>query len=260
MKFGVCAGLDRLEAVVEAGYDFIEPPARRVLHPEEGEQEFARMREIMERSPIQAEAFNLFIPGSLKVAGPEVDFKDLMEYAGLSIQRAVTLGGEVIVFGSGGARSVPQGFSHDEAKTQIARFLQETAKIASEWGINIAIEPLRKEESNIINSLPEGLEFVRAAKNPAVGILADVYHMESESEPLDNILACGNSLMHIHIAEPLERRAPGLGEYDFCPFFARLKEISYDKRISIECKWGDFDAEAKAALPFLREAWEKAKI
>ena len=258
MKFGVCAGLDRLEAVAEAGYDFIEPPARRVLHPEEGEKGFARIREIIERSPIRAEAFNLFIPGDLKVTGPEVDFKRLVEYAGLCIQRAAILGGEIIVFGSGGARSVPEGFSCDEAKTQITRFLQEVGKIAGEGGIKIAIEPLRKEESNIINSLTEGLEFVRAAQSPAVGILADVYHMESEREPLDNILVCGNNLMHIHIAEPQERRAPGLGEYDFRPFFARLKEVGYDRRISVECKWKDFEAEAKAALPFVREVWEKA--
>lgn len=260
MKFGVCVGLDKLEVATEAGYDFIEPPVRRVLHPEGGEEGFARIQEIMERSSIRAEAFNIFIPGSLKISGPEVDFKRLIEYAGLSVQRASILGGEVIVFGSGGARSVPDGFSRDEAKTQITRFLQEVGKIAGKYGIKIAIEPLRKEESNIINSLSEGLGFVRGAQSAAVGVLADVYHMEREKEPLDNILVSGDSLMHIHIADPLERRAPGFGEYDFRPFFARLKQVGYDKRISIECKWEDFGTEIEAALKFAKEAWEEAKI
>jgi sugar phosphate isomerase/epimerase len=257
MKFGVCAGLDKLEMVTQAGYDFIEPPTRRTLHPEEGEEGFARIRGIMERSPIQAEAFNIFVPGSLKVTGPEVDFTRLMDYATLCVQRAPNIGGEVIVFGSGGARSVPEEFSRDEAKGQIIHFLQELGKSAEECGMKIAVEPLRKEESNIINSVSEGMEFVRAAESPAVGILADVYHMEKEKEPLDNILACGDNLLHIHIADPAERRAPGVGEYDFRPFFARLKKVGYDNRISIECKWEDFEAEAKAALKFAKEAWEQ---
>jgi len=258
MKFGVCAGLDKLEMVAEAGYDFIEPAARRTLHPEEGEEGFARMREIMERSSLRAEAFNIFLPGDLKVTGTEVDFKRLMDYATLCIQRAPTLGGEVIVFGSGGARSVPEGFSRDEAKKQIIHFLQEVGTVAQECGIKIAVEPLRKEESNIINSVSEGMEFVQGAEHPAVGILADVYHMESEKEPLDNILSCGDSLLHIHIADPAQRRAPGRGEYDFGPFFARLKSVGYDRRISIECKWEDFETEAKTAVQFVKEAWEKA--
>ena len=64
----------------------------------------------------------------------------------------------------------------------------------------------------------------------------------------------GDYIHHVHVADT-ERKAPGTGEFDFDGFFGALKEAGYDGRISIECRWDDFDTEAPKALEFLKAKW-----
>jgi sugar phosphate isomerase/epimerase len=46
-------------------------------------------------------------------------------------------------------------------------------------------------------------------------------------------------------------------EYDYGPFFAALREIGYDQRISVEASAKDVAAEAPQAIALLRHAFER---
>jgi sugar phosphate isomerase/epimerase len=46
-------------------------------------------------------------------------------------------------------------------------------------------------------------------------------------------------------------------EYDYAPFFASLREIGFDKRISVEASAKDFPSEAPQAIALLRRAFER---
>jgi len=60
------------------------------------------------------------------------------------------------------------------------------------------------------------------------------------------------------VADPLGRIAPHPGGTNLRPFFAKLKAIGYDKRISLECSWEDLKKQLRPTLEFLRSEWEAA--
>jgi sugar phosphate isomerase/epimerase len=145
---------------------------------------------------------------------------------------------------------VPEDFPRDEAWNQLVEFVSLAGQIAGTHGITIAIEPLNTKESNIINSVAEALELARAADHPFVRVLADLYHMQEENEPLEHIVDAGAYLVHTHTADT-GRFYPGSGSYPNREFLERLYAVDYNGRMSVECRWNDFEAECKKALEFL---------
>jgi len=250
MRFGCCVGLDKAKIVQDAGYDYVELPVATVK-PESPDAEFDEVREQIAELDILPEAWNCMLPRDLKVTGPEVDQYRLERYLRTAFERIEELSGEIVVFGSGGARNVPEGFPMEEARQQIIEFVCLAGKIAGTHGITIAIEPLNSKESNIINSVAEGLEIVRAANHPFVKVLADLYHMDEEHEPLQHVVDAGSDLVHTHTADT-GRLYPGSGNYPHREFFQALRAAGYDDRMSVECKFVDFEAECRKALEFLR--------
>lgn len=251
MRFGCCASLEQIAPIVEAGYDYIELPVATVK-AESPDIEFEPVIERVKAAGIVPEAWNCLLPGDMKITGPEVDGYRLERYLRTAFERIEELGGEVVVFGSGGARRVPDGFPLEEAREQIIEFVTLAGQIAGTHGITIAIEPLNSRECNIINSVSEGLEYVRSADHPFVKVLADLYHMDEENEPILDIVEAGNELVHTHTADT-GRLFPGSGCYPHRQFFETLRSIGYNNRMSVECRWNEFAAECKSALEFLRK-------
>lgn len=260
MRFGVCAGIDKAAALEKAGYDYIELGAGGTLVPDEGDDVWTPIRARVDAMPLRPESFNVFVR-NLKVVGPDADPAALERYVHTALARAAQVGGKVIVFGSGGARRVPDGFGRDEARRQILRFLGYCADAHEKTGVVVAIEPLNRDECNILTSVDEGAEYARAIDRPGVKNLADTYHMEKEDEPLDAIVRSGDVLAHTHTADS-GRRAPGTGSYDHAALFRTLRAIGYaqkqDTRLSIECGWDDFDAQIGPALVHLKHAYSAA--
>jgi len=257
MRFGICASVDALTLAADAACDYIEPPVA-ILVPDQGDSAFAPARERFGNSALKAETFNAFLPPSLKITGPAADFHALSAYVKVAAHRAAQIGGRVIVFGSGGARAVPQGFPRPQAETQIIDFLKMAGDYAAENDLVIAVEPLRPAECNIINFVSEACDFARRANHPAVKVLADLYHVFQGNDPLANIAAAGRLLAHTHIAEAVNRDAPRSGDgTDYTGFFAALKRAGFDGRCSIECRWTDQASQAPIAIRYLRELWQR---
>ena len=105
-------------------------------------------------------------------------------------ERATELDGEIIVFGSGGARHVPEGFSRKRAHDQILEFLEAAANYARRHGLVIAIEPLNRSETNMINSIAEAVQFADELMQPEIQVLVDFYHQMLEAEAFDEIVPC----------------------------------------------------------------------
>jgi len=258
MKLGVCTPISGHEAAQKAGFDYIEP-AVADLAPHQPDVEFVKVQKIAAAARIKPEAFNCFIPGELKITGPHADLCALKEYVTIVCERAQRVGADVIVFGSGGARAVPEGFAVDEAMEQITAFLDAVAPIAADSGITIAVEPLRKAECNIINLVKEGYQVARNASHPAIRALADLYHVGQENEPYENIIDGGELLAHVHMAHPVHRKCPLPDDgFDYKPFFRALKQANYDGRISVESSWDDLAQQGPVVADYLRAEWSKA--
>ena len=160
------------------------------------------------------------------------------------------------MFGSGGARRVPDGFSRDDAFKQLVDFGRRAAAEARRHDITIAIEPLRRQETNIINSAAEGLELVNAVDDPGFQLMIDFYHLASEGEDPAIVLRAREHIRHLHMANPRGRVFPlAWDEFDYAPFFANLRAIGYDRRISVEATTKEMPVEAPQAIALLRRAF-----
>ena len=252
-RIGVCVDPDRFEAAQAAGFDYVETNASRVAAL--GDEEFEKLAAQVAQLRIPLAASMSFIPGSIKLTGPEVDAAKQMAYVTATLARLKRLGVKVVVFGSGGARRVPDGFSKDEAFTQLVDFCRRIAPVARDTGITIVIEPLRRQETNIINTAREGLALVKAVDRPEIRLLVDYYHLAEEGEDPAIIAEAGPLLAHTHIANPNGRVYPmSLDEAAYAGFFSNLCGIGYQGRMSVEASTKDFAADAPRALALLRSA------
>lgn len=258
LKFGVCIGPEAAPQLAAAGYDYIEINVQAHLKPEAPESEFHDLAESLRQLPLPCRAANCFLPGGLKVVGPAVNFDRLTSYAASAFARAERIGMKAIVFGSGGARQVPEGFPREEAWAQAVRFGRMCGTLAQEHEVTVVLEPLNRGETNIFNSVAEGARWVREVGHPNVQLLVDGYHWARENEPAADIVSAGPLLQHAHTATYATRLAPGLEPCDHVPFFQALKAAGYSGGISIEGRWNDLAAEAGPALQVLREAAARA--
>ena len=103
MKFGCCAGVESMPVLEEAGYDYVELSVVG-LNPEGSGKEFKELKNRILSHRLRPEAFNVFLPGDLKIVGADADLTRAAHYADLAFRRVKELGGEIVVFGSGGSR------------------------------------------------------------------------------------------------------------------------------------------------------------
>ena len=255
MRFGVCTGIENAELLKEVGYDYIELSVASDLIPEADEHDWNAQRLKIEAMPLVAETFNSFVR-TLKIIGADVDTERLRRYVDVALERAAQVGGEIIVFGSGGAREIPDGFSLETANRQMEAFLNLCADASERTGVVVAIEPLQHGECNSINLVSEGAAWARQINRSGVRVLADTFHMERENEPLKAIVSARDVLAHAHTADT-NRHAPGTGTYDHAAMFRAFTTAGYDARLSIECDWQDRLAEdAAVSLIHLKEKFK----
>ncbi|NLS77827.1 MAG: sugar phosphate isomerase/epimerase [Chloroflexi bacterium] len=260
MKFGVCdASFDRIPVAIEAGIDYVEMGVSNTLMPLEPEATFAPVRAKIEALAVRPEAFNLFFPGTVRITGPNVDWELVRRYSAVAVQRCAQVGGQSMVIGSGGARNVPDGFSWDEAWGQLRQAFRIVGEEAAKVGVTIVIEPLRRQESNIVNYTTEGYRLAQEVNHPNICVLADFYHMAELDEPLTNLLEIAPLLRHVHVADT-GRFRPGSGAYDYAGFMKYLKQTGYNARISMEGNWHfeQYGQEVADGLAFLRKMWAAA--
>ncbi|MCL1857084.1 MAG: sugar phosphate isomerase/epimerase [Kiritimatiellaeota bacterium] len=240
MKFGICSGIEKKNAELarEAGFGYLEGGVAAVLRPAESEAAFEDGWALMRECGLPVEALNCFLPGNLKVTGQDVNQAPVVEYAVTAIRRAGKAGIPIIVFGSGGARAVPEGFCHACATKQLEAFVREIAPVAVESKVLLVMEPLSRTECNMLSSVKEAAGLVRRVNHPGVRLLVDGYHVAANGEPLSDVAEAGELFRHVHCATFPARKAPGREPYDFGPFLSTLRAAGYDHRVSIE---GDID-------------------
>lgn len=250
MKIGCCCNIEDAHIAHAAGFDFIECKVTSLL-PEENNDAVASVMAQYQSSPLPVAAFNVFLPGNMKIVGQEVDPARVGRYVDNAMARVQEIGGEIVVLGSGTARTIPDGYPAQAAHSQMIDFLHRVADSAERNGIMVVIEPLNRKESNAIHTITEAVSLAHEVNRPNIRVLADFYHMDEEAEPLAHLLDYKDWIKHIHVADT-GRRAPGLGQYPYAEFADYLHQSGYDGMVSIECRWEDFKTEAAPAMEFLR--------
>ncbi|HEY1686960.1 MAG TPA: sugar phosphate isomerase/epimerase family protein [Tepidisphaeraceae bacterium] len=243
MQFGICSPVSEADNVKAAGADYLEIGAQTLpVEPPRG-------------LPIRA--CNALVPAALKITGPEVNSGKLRDYLEQTCINAKKVGAEILVFGSAGARNVPEGFDQKNVQSQLLDFLRAAGWAAMAHGLTIVIEPLERKESNILHTIDESMELVKLVNLPGVQCLVDTYHFWVNGDSLESLRKAMPHIYHVHVADLDGRVAPGLsGKADYQPLFHVLKEAGYNRRISIEALNFDIARDGKKAMEYLRQEWQ----
>jgi sugar phosphate isomerase/epimerase len=245
-------GIEYVELLKKIGYDYIELPLAQVMDLDD--RKFQAIVAKFNSSGIRCEVCNIFFPAEIRLTGKEVAGEKIRAYLEVALKRAAQLGVEFIVFGSSGARNVPEGFPLEAAWEQLVSLLRDLDKMLKPYGITVLIEPLNRLESNIINHTSEGFQLAKEVDCVNIKLLVDYYHWALEKEDTGILLETGDYLKHVHFSRPEGRVFPKETDPDdYPPFFEHLKKIGYNRRVSVEAYTDDLENDAVQSLAFLKK-------
>ena len=258
MKIGVCRGLDDFESIkcaAEAGLDYYECSFGSLVNFDD--EKFNECKAFLEENNLPCLVANGFLPGDLKVVGDNIDYDALNTYLDKGFERAKKLGVKKIVFGSGAARSFPEGYSMEKAKEQLAYFLKEYASPKAEKAdCVIVMEPLRFCESSMIHMVSDGIGIARMSRATNVAGLADLYHVYGNNDSIEGIGEFKGELLHSHIAEPEKRVYPSLNDSEeiiaiYKRFFDALEKAGCET-CSVEARTDNFSGDIVSAIAIIK--------
>jgi sugar phosphate isomerase/epimerase len=164
---------------------------------------------------------------------PAIQKKTGLYLADLAIACA-DLGGSIMVLGSPKQRDLLPGVTMAQADDYACQTLSYALGIFAKTGVTLALEPLGPSETNYWNTAAETVSVIDRLSHPHVRLHLDVKAMCSESIPISDVIRKNiRHMVHFHANDP-NLRGPGMGEVDFTPIFAALKETGYAGWVSVE--------------------------
>jgi len=131
--------------------------------------------------------------------------------------------------------------------------LRECCEAACPHGIRLALEPINRYETTLINTAAQGLELIERVSADNFGLLLDTFHMNIE-EPVieESIRQCGERIFHFHVADS-NRWYPGAGHLDFKSILSALFATGYSGWVSGEfLPKPDAETAARQNIAYLR--------
>ena len=197
------------------------------------------------------------------------------EYIYWLIDAAAMLGAKVVagpMYSSVGKAHYDDLVEREKEWDRAVDNMRQMADYAANKDVRLALETLNRFETDMINTVSQGLEFIKDIGRENVGLHLDTFHMHlEEKSSADAIRLAGDKIFHFHACEN-DRGIPGSGQVHWDEVFKALKEIEYPGPIVIEsfsqdvkeiaravCIWREIapsqDAIAVDGLNFLKESY-----
>jgi D-psicose/D-tagatose/L-ribulose 3-epimerase len=133
-----------------------------------------------------------------------------------------------------------------------AEVLKDVARKAAVHRITIAIEPVNRYESFLVNTAAQALELVRLVDEPNVAVHLDTFHMNIEEDNFhDAVASVAGRLAHFHLVES-HMGMLGQGTVDWDGVFAALAEANYEGVVGFE-SFSDINAAIRSGTPIWRD-------
>ena len=193
---------------------------------------------------------NLTLPDAAKRAEARAFIKSIIDLGG-------PLGAPAIIGSMQGRHSV-DGVDQPTARAWLSEALEELGDYARQYATPLIYEPLNRYETNMANTVEQGVALLKSLKTRNVLLLADLFHMNIEEVDTATALRAGRGYIgHVHFVDS-NRRPAGDGHIDFAPIVAALEEIGYDRYASAEAlPWPDSDAAAKQTIAAFNKYFRK---
>lgn len=148
--------------------------------------------------------------------------------------------------------------NHDEAWKWAREGIHSLAELAEAHGMTLALEVLRRDESNLVYNLPTLKKMLDELDHASVGGMIDTIPMALAGEsPKDYLKVLGERLVHVHFIDgaPRGHLAWGDGILDMKQYLEELSEYHYNHYLSLEITdgryWMDPEKSVKQSIDAL---------
>jgi D-psicose/D-tagatose/L-ribulose 3-epimerase len=137
--------------------------------------------------------------------------------------------------------------------------VRSIADAAAERGMRLGLEVVNRYETNVFNTVEDGLRFVDEVGRDNVLLHLDTYHMNIEERGLAApVRVAGDRIGYVHIGES-HRGYLGTGTVDFDAFFGALTEVGYAGDITFESfSSAVVEPRLSSTLAVWRNLWDDA--
>ena len=150
------------------------------------------------------------------------------------IDYAYLVGAKLVIVVPAAVSKLAPSLSKKEDWKNSVKAVQEVAKYAEKKDILLAIEPINRYETYLVNSIQDALYYAREVNSSHVKIMADTFHMNIEERDIpEAIRIAGSNLINVHIADS-NRCSVGRGHINFKALIKALKEINYQYALTLE--------------------------
>jgi sugar phosphate isomerase/epimerase len=150
------------------------------------------------------------------------------------IDYAQLMGAKLVIVVPAAVSKLAPSLSKKEDWKNSVKAVQEVAKYAEKKDILLAIEPINRYETYLVNSIQDALYYACEVNSSHVKIMADTFHMNIEERDIpEAIRIAGNNLINVHLADS-NRCSVGRGHINFKALIKALKEINYQYALTLE--------------------------
>ncbi|WP_314423335.1 sugar phosphate isomerase/epimerase family protein [uncultured Microbacterium sp.] len=228
----------------EMGYQALELPLENV-----GDWDPQRTRDVLDERGLGAIVVGAMGPQrSLLARAGDVDATQ--SYLRSCIAAATAVGSAVVA----GPFYAPTGVTwrmsreeREDAVQELRENLRPVADAAAAAGITVAIEPLNRYETSVLNTVEQSLDALAPLLGAGVGLALDTYHLNiEEKRPAAAIRAAGASIAHVQVCGS-DRGAVGDDHTDWPEILRALDDAGYQGPLALESFTGENATIAVAA-------------
>ena len=163
------------------------------------------------------------------------------------------LGASAIIGSMQGRWGGDDGADRVTAQGYLTEALETLGAHVAQYGVPLIYEPLNRYETNMVNTVADGVALLESLTTRNVVLLADLFHMNIEESDIAAALrAGGRHIGHVHFVDS-NRRPAGCGHLDYLPIAAALRANGYSRYVSAEAlPYPDPDEAARRTIEAFR--------
>ncbi len=226
------------------GYEALELPLETV-----GDWSPVAARDVLDELGLGAVVVGAMGPGRSLVARAG-DVASTQEYLHTCISAAVVLGARVVAGPFYAPTGVTWRMSPQERAAIVGELRENLAPLAAHAAhaeVVLAVEPLNRYETSILNTVEQGLEALEPLLGTGVGLALDTYHLNiEEKHPAEAIRTAGRAIAHVQVCGS-DRGAVGDDHTDWPEMVRALDDADYWGTLGLESFTGENATIAVAA-------------
>ena len=231
--------------VADWGFDAIELPVEEVT-----DWDPARTARLLDSLGLGATVVVAMRPGRELVAADRSTIVSTQDYLRRVIDMAHAVSSRVVAgptYASVGRTWRMSETERQECYLELRDNLAPVVEHALGAEVTVAVEPLNRFETSVINTVDQALEALDGLSERACGVALDVFHMNIEEQDIPAaIRRVGRRLAHVQVCGN-DRGAPGADHVDWPGILQALDEVGYHGPLVIESFTRDNDTMATAA-------------